>query len=112
MQCASTRCDVEEANMHPADFSDPETLYCTLARMIYARIRKSQDPQRDKAMNPMGLVIPWDDRSAKTRHFWETVVREALESMGIIGDTAHELIISQIPARLELDRDRESIFED
>lgn len=98
--------------MHPADFSDPETLYCTLARMLYTELQKSQDRQLEKAMNPMALVLPWDKRSAKTRHFWETMVKKALEDMGIIGDTAHGLIISHVPASRELERDTESIFED
>jgi len=99
--------------MHPANFADPETLYLTLARMLYDRIRKSQDPQRDKALNAMGLVLPWQDRSAKTRHFWEAAVKKTLEDMGVIGDGSVEnLVIGTVPARLELDRDVESIFEE
>jgi hypothetical protein len=80
--------------------------------MLYERIRKSQDPQREKALNPYGLVVPWKDRSAKTRHFWETAIKEALESMGIIGDEVHNLFISNTPAANELVDSSESIFDD
>lgn len=90
--------------MHPAEFADDQTLYLTLARMIYDRLRKSSDPATEKALNPYGLVLPFSDRSAAVRNVWETVVKQALENMGIIGfGTAHDLHIHTKPAALELE---------
>lgn len=96
--------------MHPADFSDPTTLYCTLAAAIYRRLQASQDQARSKALNEMGLVIRWEDRSAKTRHFWETAIREALQDMSIIGDEVRDLHIHARPAALELE-DGEAVIQ-
>lgn len=96
--------------MNPADFSDETTLYCTLARMVYDRLRKSSDPATEKALNPYGLALPFSDRSAAVRNVWETVVKQALENMGIIGSgTAHDLHIHTKPAALELE-ESDSIF--
>jgi hypothetical protein len=95
--------------MNPADFADDETLYLTLAGMIYDRLCKSSDPAREKALNPYGLVLPFEQRSAAVRNVWETVCKEALEGMGIIGSgSVHGLRIRTKPA---LDhRDGEAII--
>lgn len=97
--------------MNPADFADATTLYCTLAGMIYRQLQKSTDPALVKALNPNGLVLPFDSRSLAVKHVWETVVKNALENMGIIGSgTAHELHIRKKPAALELE-DSESVIQ-
>lgn len=94
--------------MHPSEFADDQTLYLTLAGMIYDRLRKSPDPAREKALNPYGLVLPFDERSSQVKHFWETVCKEALEGMGIIGrGSVHDLRIRTKPA---LEPDNESVI--
>lgn len=95
--------------MHPAEFADDTTLYLTLAGMIYDRLRKSSDPAREQALNPYGLVLPFGERSTATKHFWETVCKEALEGMGIIGSgSVHDLRIRTKPA---LEPDNESVIQ-
>ena len=96
--------------MHPSDFGDPNTLTCTLAAMLYKQLQKSHDPALTKALNEFGLVLPWEQRSAAVRNVWETVVRQALENMAIIGDTAHELRIYNRPAALDL-QDGEAVIQ-
>ncbi len=96
--------------MKPADFAEDDTLTCTLAAMIYRQLQKSPDSARSKAMNEVGLVLPWEQRSAAVRNFWETAVRQALESMGIIGDSVRDLRIYNKPAALEL-HDSESVIQ-
>lgn len=96
--------------MHPTNFADDETLYLTLAGMIYDRLRKSSDSAREKALNPYGLVLPFEQRSAAVRNVWEKVCKEALESMGIIGSgSVHDLRIRTKPA-LEL-QDDEAVIQ-
>jgi hypothetical protein len=90
-------------------FSDDTTLYCTLARMLYDRLRQRLGTDvADKALNPFGMVLPYEQRSAQVRHWWETLVKDTLESMGIIGDNARDLHIHSTPAADELEGD--SIF--
>jgi hypothetical protein len=102
---------IEDRTMHPADFADDETLYLTLAGMIYDRLRKSPDPAREKALNPYGLVLPFEQRSASFRFVWETVCKEALLSMGIIGSgSVNGLRVRTKPAADELPNDEEAIF--
>jgi|GEM_PF-3044477 len=97
--------------MHPTDFADDETLYLTLAGMIYDRLRKSADPAREKALNPYGLVLPFEQRSAAVRNVWETVCKEALEGMGIIASgVVNGLRVRTKPAADELPNDEEAIF--
>jgi hypothetical protein len=97
--------------MHPADFADGPTLYVTLAGMIYDQLRKCADPALDKALNPWGLVLPYEQRSAAVRHVWESAVKNALENMGILGSgSARELHIRHKPAAEELDPDDDAIF--
>lgn len=95
--------------MNPADFGNADTLTCTLAAMLYKALQRSQDPSLEKALNPLGLMVPWHMRSAKVRNVWEKAVRKALEDMSIIGDTAHDLHIHNKPAALELE-ESDSIF--
>lgn len=71
--------------MNPRDFADDQTLYCTLAGMIYRQLQRCSDPALEKALNPLGLVLPFEARSAAVRNTWETLVKNALEGMGIIG---------------------------
>lgn len=95
--------------MHTRDFADDETLYLTLAGMIYDRLRKSSDPAREKALNPFGLVLQFEERSVSVKTFWETVCKEALEGMGIIGSgSVHNLRIRTKPA---LELDSESVIQ-
>jgi hypothetical protein len=100
---------LEDYNMHPADFADADTLVCTFSLMLYQSLQAVHDEALDKAMNPLGLVVPWEMRSAKVRNCWETVVRRAFQNMAIIGDTAHGLRILKKPAALEL-QDNEAIM--
>jgi hypothetical protein len=100
----------EDRTMHPADFADPDTLTCTLAAMLYKALQRSHDPAITKALNECGLVLPWEQRSAAVRNVWETAVRQALENMAIIGDTAHELRIYHRPAALDL-QDNEAVIQ-
>jgi hypothetical protein len=87
-------------------FSDDTTLYCTLARMLYDRLRRRLgDDVADKALSPFGMVLPYEQRSAAVRHWWETLVRESLESMGVIGDSVSNLHINTTPAADELSTD-------
>jgi len=91
------------------NFADDTTLYCTLARMLYDRLRKRLGTDvADKALNPLGMVLPYEQRSAAVRHFWETLVKDTLESMAIIGNNARDLHIHSTPAAAELEGD--SIF--
>jgi hypothetical protein len=95
--------------MHASDFADEQTLYLTLAGMVYDRLRKSSDPAREKALNPFGLVLSFDERSVSVKTFWETVCKEALEGMGIIGSgSVHNLRIRTEPA---LKPDDESVIQ-
>jgi hypothetical protein len=97
--------------VQPSEFADDQTLYLTLAGMIYQRLQKSADPALEKALNPLGLVLPFEERSAAVRNVWETACKEALEGMGIIGSgSMHELRIRKKPAADELAGDRDSIF--
>ena len=96
--------------MHPADFADADTLTCTLAAMLYRQLQKSPDPARTKALNEFGLVLPWEQRSAAVRNVWEMAVREALESMGVIGDEVRDLHVYNRPAALEL-QDGEAVIQ-
>lgn len=90
-------------------FSDDTTLYCTLARILYDHLRRRIGSDvADKAFNPFGMVLPYEQRSAQVRHWWETVVKDTLEDMGIIGDNACDLHIHTKPAADELSGD--SIF--
>jgi len=90
-------------------FADDTTLYCTLARMLYDRLRKRIGSDvADKALNPLGMVLPYEQRSAAVRHWWETLVKDTLTSMGVIGDNARDLHIHTTPAADELSSD--SIF--
>jgi hypothetical protein len=90
-------------------FADDTTLYCTLARMLYQHLRKRlSDDVADKALNPFGMVLPYEQRSAAVRHWWETLVKDTLEDMGVIGDNARDLHIHTTPAADELSSD--SIF--
>jgi lauroyl/myristoyl acyltransferase len=89
--------------MHPADFADADTLTCTLAAMLYRQLQRSSDPARTNALNEFGLVLPWEQRSAAVRNVWESVVRQALESMAVIGDGVRDLRIYTKPAALELE---------
>jgi hypothetical protein len=42
-------------------FADDTTLYCTLARMLYDRLRKRQGSDvADKALNPLGMVLSYE----------------------------------------------------
>lgn len=92
--------------MNPRDFADDQTLYCTLAGMIYRQLQRCSDPALEKALNPLGLVLPFEARSAAVRNTWETLVKNALEGMGIIGSgTARDLHIRKKPAALELEDD-------
>lgn len=95
--------------MNAADFGDADTLTCTLAAAIYKQLQKSPDPARTKALNEFGLVLPWEQRSAAVRNVWETAVRQALESIAVIGDEVRELHIYTKPAALELG-DNESVL--
>jgi hypothetical protein len=97
--------------MHPSDFADDTTLYCTLAGMLYAELQKCSDPALEKLLNPFGLVLPLDSRSLTVRHCLETIVKNTLENMGIIGSgSAHGLLIRSKPAALEL-QDDESVIQ-
>lgn len=96
--------------MNPANFGDPDTLVCTLSAMLYKALQRSQDLARTKALSEFGLVLPWEQRSAAVRNVWETAVRQALESMAIIGDTAHELRIYHRPAALDF-QDGEAVIQ-
>jgi len=50
------------------NFADDTTLYCTLARMLYDRLRKRLGTDvADKALNPLGMVLPYEQRSAAVR---------------------------------------------
>lgn len=87
-------------------FADDTTLYCTLARMLYDRLRKRQGTDvADKALNPFGMVLPYEQRSAQVRHWWETLVKDTLTDMAIIGDNARGLHIHSTPAARELSTD-------
>jgi hypothetical protein len=102
---------LEDRAMHPRDFADDQTLYLTLAGMIYRQLQKCSDPALEKALNPFGLVLPYEARSAAVRNCWETVVKNALEGMGIIGSgSARDLHIRTKPAALELE-DNESVIQ-
>ena len=91
------------------NFADDTTLYCTLARMLYDRLRKRRGTDvADKALNPFGMVLPYEQRSTAVRHWWETLVKDTLESMGVIGDNARDLHIHSTPAADEMPSD--SIF--
>jgi len=96
--------------MHPREFADDTTLYCTLAAAIYRQLQRSADPARTKALNEFGLVLPWDQRSAAVRNVWETAVCEALKSMAVIGDSVDDLRIYYRPAALEFE-DGESVIQ-
>jgi hypothetical protein len=90
-------------------FADDTTLYCTLARMLYDRLRKRIGSDvADKALNPLGMVLPYEQRSAAVRHWWESLVKDTLTSMGVIGDSVSNLHIHSTPAADELEGD--SIF--
>lgn len=90
-------------------FADDTTLYCTLARMLYDRLRRRIGTDvADKALNPFGMVLPYEQRSAVVRHWWETLVKDTLTDMGIIGDNARGLHNHTKPAADELEGD--SIF--
>lgn len=92
------------------NFAETDTLVCTMAAMIYRQLQKNGDPTRTKALDECGLVLPWDQRSAKVRHVWESAVRSALDSMGITGDGKIDgLRIYTTPAAAEL-ADEESVF--
>jgi hypothetical protein len=87
-------------------FSDDTTLYCTLARMLYDRLRKRIGSDvADKALNQFGMVLPYEQRSAQVRHWWETLVKDTLTSMGVIGDSVSDLHINTTPAARELSTD-------
>jgi hypothetical protein len=87
-------------------FADDTTLYCTLARMLYDRLRKRLgDDVADKALNPLGMALPYEQRSAAVRHWWETLVKDTLTSMGVIGDSVTDLHISTTPAANEMPSD-------
>jgi hypothetical protein len=80
-------------------FADDTTLYCTLARMLYDRLRKRIGGDvADKALNPFGMALPWEQRSPQVRHWWETLVKDTLTSMGVIGDSVSNLHIHSTPA--------------
>jgi hypothetical protein len=97
--------------MHPREFADDQTLYLTLAGMLYRQLQKSSDPALEKALNPNGLVLPFEQRSAAVRNVFESICKKTLENMGITGNgTAHELLIRTKPAADELPQDQESIF--
>lgn len=97
--------------MHPSDFADDQTLYLTLTGMIYRQLQRCSDPALEKALNLNGLCLPFDARSSAVRSCWETIVKNALENMGIIGSgSVHELHLRTKPAADELPQDRESIF--
>jgi hypothetical protein len=96
--------------MNPANFGDPDTLVCTLSAMFYKALQRSQDEALEKALNPLGLMVPWPMRSAQVRNFFETTIKTALQDMSIIGDTAHELHIYNRPAALEL-QDGEAVIQ-
>ena len=90
-------------------FSDDTTLYCTLARMLYDRLRQRiGDAVANKALNPFGMVLPYEQRSAAVRHWWETLAKDTLEGMGVIGDSVRDLHIHTTPAAGEMPSD--SIF--
>jgi hypothetical protein len=90
-------------------FADDTTLYCTLARMLYDRLRKRiGDDVADKALSPFGMVLPYEQRSAQVRHWWESLVKDTLTSMGVIGDNVRDLHINTTPAASEMPSD--SIF--
>lgn len=96
--------------MNARDFADDQTLYLTLAGMLYRQLQRCSDPALVKALNPNGLVLPFDARSAAVRHIWETAVKNALENMGITGSgSARDLHIRMKPAALELE-ESDSIF--
>jgi hypothetical protein len=87
-------------------FSDDTTLYCTLARTLYQHLRtRLGDDVADKALSPFGMVLPWDERPAAVRHWWESLVKDTLESMGVIGDSVSNLHINTTPAAAELSTD-------
>jgi hypothetical protein len=90
-------------------FGDDTTLYCTLARMLYQHLRQRiGDDVADQALNPFGMVLPYEQRSAAVRHWWETLVKDTLTSMGVIGDSVSRLHIHTTPAASEMPSD--SIF--
>jgi hypothetical protein len=87
-------------------FADDTTLYCTLARMLYQRLRQRLgDDVADKALSPFGMVLPYEQRSVAVRHWWETLVKDTLTSTGIIGDSVRDLRIHTTPAARELSTD-------
>lgn len=97
--------------MNPRDFADDQTLYCTLAGMIYRQLQRCSDPALEKALNPLGLVLPFEARSAAVRNVWETVVKNALQNMGINETgSARDLHTRTKPAALELE-DNESVIQ-
>jgi hypothetical protein len=90
-------------------FADDTTLYCTLARTLYDRLRQRLgDDVADQALNPFGMALPYEQRSAQVRHWWETLVKDTLTDMGVIGNNARDLRIHTTPAAAELEGD--SIF--
>jgi hypothetical protein len=100
----------EDQTMNPTNFGDPDTLVCTLSAMLYKALQRSQDPALEKAMNPLGLVLPWECRSAQVRNFFETTIRATLQDMSIIGDSVRDLHIYNRPAALELE-DGEAVIQ-
>jgi hypothetical protein len=91
------------------NFADDTTLYCTLARTLYQRLRKRLgDDVADKALNPFGMALPYEQRSAAVRHWWESLMKDTLTSMGVIGDSVRDLRINTTPAADEMPSD--SIF--
>jgi hypothetical protein len=87
-------------------FADDTTLYCTLARMLYDRLRQRiGDDVADKALNPFGMALPYEQRSAQVRHWWETLAKDTLESISVIGDSVSDLHLNTTPAARELPSD-------
>jgi hypothetical protein len=74
--------------------------------MLYDRLRTRLGTDvADQALSPFGMVLPYEQRSAAVRHWWETLVKDTLTSMGVIGDNARGLHIHSTPAARELSTD-------